>query len=197
MWTRREECKDIIQGVWDGSQELNSSIGIAARLRCCAENLSRWNKMVFGKIPRQIQKKRETLSTLVRRDKDGSLGSEINMIRNEINDLLESEEIMWDQRLMVQWLGLGDRNTKYFHTRASDRRRRNTIKSIMDENGNWHDSIDGIVEVVVSYFKNLYTTSYPFCILEVLDTIPTRVIKDMNQLLIQEFTREEVEVALK
>ena len=67
----------------------------------------------------------------------------------------------------------------------------------MDENGNWHDSIDGIVEVVVSYFKNLYTTSYPFCILEVLDTIPTRVIKDMNQLLIQEFTREEVEVALK
>ena len=48
IWTRREECKDIIQGVWDGSQELNSSIGIAARLRCCAENLSRWNKMVFG-----------------------------------------------------------------------------------------------------------------------------------------------------
>ena len=153
--------------------------------------------MVFGQIPRQSQKKRETLSTLVHRDKDGSLGSEINMIRNEINDLLESEEIMWDQRLMVQWLGLGDRNTKYFHTRASDRRRRNTIKSIMDENGNWHDSIDGIVEVVVSYFKNLYTTSYPFCILEVLNTIPTRVIEDMNQLLIQEFTREEVEVALK
>ena len=153
--------------------------------------------MVFGQIPRQIQKKRETLSTLVRRDKDGSLGSEINMIRNEINDLLESEEIMWDQRLMMQWLGLGDRNTKYFHTRASDRRRRNTIKSIMDENGNWHDSIDGIVEVVVSYFKNLYTTSCLFCILEVLDTIPTRVIEDMNQLLIQEFTRVEVEVALK
>ncbi|XP_075658762.1 uncharacterized protein LOC142628578 [Castanea sativa] len=57
MWTKREECKDIIQEVWDESQELNSPIGIATRLRCCAENLSRWNKRVFGQIPRQSQKK--------------------------------------------------------------------------------------------------------------------------------------------
>ena len=153
--------------------------------------------MVFGQIPRQIQKKRETLNTLVLRDKDGSLGSEINIIRKEINDLLDSEEIMWHQRSKVQWLGLGDRNMKYFHTRASKRKQRNTINSIMDENGNWYDSIDGIAEVAVSYFKNLYTTSYPTCILEVLDTIPTKVIADMNQFLIQEFTREEVKAALK
>ena len=54
MWTKREECKDIIQEEWDGSQELNSPIGIAARLSCCTENLSRWNKRVFGQISRQI-----------------------------------------------------------------------------------------------------------------------------------------------
>ena len=197
MWARREECKNIIQEVWDGSQELNSPSGIAARLSHCAENLSRWNKMVFRQIPKQIQKKREILSTLVCRDKDGSLGSEINVIRKEINELLDNEEIMWHQRSKVQWLGLGDRNTKYFHTKASDRRRRNTINNIMDENGNWHDSIDGIAKVAVSYFKNLYSTSYPTRISEVLDTIPTKVTEDMNQRLIQEFTREEVEAALK
>ena len=109
---------------------------------------------------------------------------------------MDSEEIMWHQRSKVQWLGLGDRNTKYFHTRASDRRRRNTINSIMDENGNWHDSTDGIAEVVMSYFKNLFSTSYSTRISEVLDTIPTKFMEEMNQLLIQEFTREEVEIAL-
>ena len=153
--------------------------------------------MVFGQIPKQIQKKRETLNTLDCRDKDGSLGSEINVIRKEINELLDSEEIMWQQRAKVQWLGHGDRNMKYFHTRASDRRRRNTINSIMDENGNWHDSMDGIAEVAVSYFKSLYSTSFPTRISEVIDTIPTKVTEDMNQRLIQEFTREEVEAALK
>ena len=62
--------------------------------------------------------------------------------------------------------------------------------------GSWHDSVDGIVEVAVNYFKNLYSTSHLTRILEVLETIPNKITEDMNQRLIQEFTREEVEIAL-
>ena len=118
------------------------------------------------------------------------------MLRKEINELLDSEEIKWHQISNVQWLDLGNRNTKYFRTRAPDRRMRNTISCIMDENGTWHDSIDDIAEVAMSYFKNIYSSSYPTRISEVLDTIPTKAAEEMNQLLIQEFTREEIEVAL-
>ena len=85
---------------------------------------------------------------------------------------------------------------KYFHTKASDRRRKNTISCIMDDEGIWHDSIDGIARVAVSYFKRLYSSAFPTRILEVLDAIPTKVMEDMNQSLIKEFTREEIEVAL-
>ena len=96
----------------------------------------------------------------------------------------------------MQWLGLRDRNTKYFHSKALHRRRKNTIKCILDEEGNWHDSPDSIAEVAISYFKNLYSFAYPTHISEVLDTIPTKVTEDMNQSLIKEFTRKEIEVAL-
>ena len=48
----------------------------------------------------------------------------------------------------------------------------------------------------MSDFKNIYSTSYPTRISEVLDTIPTKFMEEMNKLLIQEFTREEVKVAL-
>lgn len=48
-------------------------------------------------------------------------GREINVLQREINDLLDSEETMWQQRSKVQWLGLGDHNTKYFHFKASER----------------------------------------------------------------------------
>jgi len=151
---------------------------------------------VFGQIPKKIQEKRETLNTLVYRGRNGSLGGEINILRKEINELLDSEEIKWHQRSKVQWLGLRDRNAKYFHIKASNRRRKNTISCIMDEEGNWHDSIDGIAEVVVSYFKNLYSSAFSTCISEVLDAIPTKVTEEMNQSLIQEFTREEIEIVL-
>ena len=134
---------------------------------------------------------------MVVRDSDGNMGREINNLRKEINDLLDSEEIMWQQRAKVQWLGLGDRNTKYFHSKASKRRRKNTILRLENEDGIWCDSKESITEIAVSYFEKLYTTSYPSHISEVTDVIPAKVTNEMNQSLIKEVTKQEVEATLK
>ena len=53
------------------------------------------------------------------------------------------------------------------------------------------------MSIVVSYFEKLYTTSFPSSIAEVTSTIPTRVTNKMNQDLIREFMKKEVEDALK
>lgn len=98
-------------------------LGIVVGPKQCAVDLSRWNISVFGHVPRQIQKKRKVLNELVLRDQNESNGNEINKIKREINDLLDFEEIMWQQRSKVQWMRLGNRNTKYFHTKASGRKK--------------------------------------------------------------------------
>ena len=123
MWTRRDDCRDIIRAVWNNSVNLYDLNGMVMGLRQCADELSRWNKSVFGLVPRQIQNKRKTLNDLVLRDHDGNNGYEINKLRKEINDLLDCEEIMWQQRSKVQWMSLGDRNTKYFQTKASGKKK--------------------------------------------------------------------------
>lgn len=66
-------------------------------LKQCASDLAMWNKVPFGQVPRKIHNKRKTLNELVLRDHNGSLGGEINKMRKEINDLLNSEEIIWQQ----------------------------------------------------------------------------------------------------
>ena len=111
----------------------NNPSDIVAGLKRCADELSRWNKTVFGHVPRQIQKKRNVLNDLVLRDQNGRNGREINKIRKEINELLDCEEVMWQQRSKVQWMGLGDHYTKYFHSKASRRKKKNTITIFLDD----------------------------------------------------------------
>ena len=63
--------------------------------------------------------------------------------------------------------------------------------------GDWRKSTIGVAEIAVSYFEKLYTTSQPDRIQEVIDAIDPKVSNEMNQNLIKQFTKEEVEASLK
>ena len=58
-------------------------------------------------------------------------------------------------------------------------------------------SNESIAVTAIAYFEALFTTSNPCLIMEVTNTIPTKVTNEMNQGLIAAFTREEVVTALK
>ena len=98
MWTKNAECKTIIESSWGVNIDLSTPEGIMSNLNDCAVELMRWSSNVFSQIPKNIKEKRNTLSSLTSQDKDGSLSTEINGLRWEINDLLDDEEIYWGQR---------------------------------------------------------------------------------------------------
>ena len=123
--------------------------------------------------------------------------AEINRLRKEINELLDGEEVLWLQRSRVQWLGEGDHNTRYFHSYASERRRKNTISRLWNENEIRCDGRESIAATAISYFENIYTTTNPTRIDEVASLIPIKVYREMNDNLIQNFTANEVRVALQ
>ena len=92
---------------------------------------------MYGHIPKKIQSKRNALSLLTQQDSSGERSVEIRALWRELNELLDDEELFWGQRAKAHWLKEGDRNTKYFHAQASDRRKQNTILGIWDEYGRW------------------------------------------------------------
>ena len=51
-------------------------------------------------------------------------------VSKKLDDLLLKQEIFWAQRSRISWLKHEDKNTKFFHTKASQWRRRNHIQSI-------------------------------------------------------------------
>ncbi|KAL4609986.1 hypothetical protein ACB092_08G019900 [Castanea dentata] len=114
-----------------------------------------------------------------------------------MNELLDREEIWWAQRSRVQWLGEGDRNTKYFHYRTSIRRRKDTIGGLWSESGSWCYDRASIAATTISYFKEIYTTTRPNRVEEVTSLFHLKVTDEMNENLIKDFTAEEVRSTLQ
>lgn len=122
--------------------------------------------------------------------------SRVMTLRSELGILLEREEKMWSQRSRASWLQEGDRNTRFFHSRASQRRRRNTIVGLSDDNGSWCDQPNQVVGIALDYFQNLFHTMGPTDVDRVLDHIPHVITEDMHSILSKEYSASEVERAI-
>ena len=109
---------------------------------------------------------------------------------------MDSEEVLWHQRSKIHWYREGDRNTKFFHSRASERRRKNSIMGLWNDDDCWCEDRDNIARIAVDYFTKIYTSCSTNRIEEVINTIPTWVTDDMNAELTKTFSSEEVQRAL-
>ena len=89
-----------------------------------------------------------------------------------------------------------DKNTKYFHQRASQRQSKDHIHGFLDETVRWCTYEPNIDRVAESYFQNLFTLSNPTNLEVVLNSVDTVVTLDMNHMLFQPYTPDEEKNAL-
>lgn len=85
------------------------------------------------------------------------------------------EEIYWRQKSRAIWLREVDRNTKYFHAKTKQRHARNRITKIKYSMGAWVETEEGIEQVAVEYFGNLFESSNPIDIEESIRCITETV----------------------
>ncbi|XP_074271258.1 uncharacterized protein LOC141595186 [Silene latifolia] len=114
----------------------------------------------------------------------------------EIANLRRQEELYWRQRSRALWLKDGDKNTKFFHTRAGERKRKNHIAKLIDDKGVTTQGDVAVGYVANSYFQQLFTTETPTVDDELLEGIRNRVTNDMNENLRRDYCEEEVLDAL-
>ena len=121
---------------------------------------------------------------------------EIQGLKKGINEMLFREEVMWNQRSRALWIKCGDRNTKFFHATANNRQRKNRIEGISDSEGRWREDRMEVENVILEYFTEIYSTTYPTEFEASLNAVGSRVSEEMNAELLREFREEEVWRAL-
>ncbi|KAK4563969.1 hypothetical protein RGQ29_006169 [Quercus rubra] len=118
------------------------------------------------------------------------------MLRREVNDQLDKEMKMWFQGSRSLWAIHGDRNSKFFHMKATQRYRRNRISKIKNSLGQWCTDQRVIAMEVTDFFSKLYSSSNSCQPKLALGTIKTIVTDDMNRNLATKFKECEVHDAL-
>ena len=148
-------------------------------------------------VKREWEQKRKKLAQVKRVACNGGSVTLMKKLEKEINELLDKEAKMWRQWAKVQWLKDGDRNTRFFHSKASQRRRKNYIKGLYDNAGQWCTTPSRVEEIVVEFYQALFTSQNPENFKEILAQIPQVVTEEMNNELTVEFQKEEVETTHK
>ena len=197
QWVKEKGSKKVIEKVWQKKYHSRDKwTNIKCKLDYCSNGLLRWRKKEVGATETILRHKSQQLELLQR--KEGELEKEKIMgLKKEVQEILEKEEIKWKQHSKEAWLKEGDKNTKYFHACATQRKKKNFIGRIIDENGVLWESSAVVEEVFIKYYKNLFTLDTraepDIC----LDEIHCHVTLDMNEGLMKDFSVEEVTVAVQ
>jgi hypothetical protein len=77
-------------------------------------------------------------------------------VSDRILELNQRDEIMWQQRSRVQWLKVGDKNTKIIHLRASQRKKKNKILRLKKEDGSLTEDVKELETMTTNFYTNLY-----------------------------------------
>ena len=98
-----------------------------------------WNSTEFGHLGKQISQLQKKLEWLELQPTSLDIIKDRRERRVELNCWLDKEDTMWKQRSRLNWFKEGDRNTRFFHAKASSRFQKNLIEGIYNDEGLWQE----------------------------------------------------------
>ncbi|XP_052481176.1 uncharacterized protein LOC128035469 [Gossypium raimondii] len=153
-WVGDEEAKKVIERAWtregtnynDKTDRVRSSIGP-------------WQCKKYGKMKSEVWKLEKQIELIIDSANREDSAKTLKEARRRFNFLYAREESYWAQRSRSRWLREGDRNTKYFHAKATGRLKKNNIVKIKDAAGNWVTNSNDICKVAKDHFVSLFQSN--------------------------------------
>ena len=193
-WRLFPEVKQVIEQIWSQDCSNLTEGDICSIIKKCRNALSHWrskNNTNSGKIISKL--KSEIQKTY---DSPCIDYAHLSSLKAQLQLQYRLEEEFWRMKSRVLWLQAGDRNTKFFHAKAKQRRNYNRISYIQDEKGKIITKAKDIFKHIESYFKSLYTTTGSILNTHLMEGIPCSVTDEMNAKLTQPIMEKEIKEAI-
>ncbi|VFQ77372.1 unnamed protein product [Cuscuta campestris] len=156
MWTLDPAFPRIVAEVWDKEHGGHSMYQIIQKLKQLKDPLRQLNRRKYKSLDNQIDELRSKLHTLQERLKQNDSNTkDLEMekdLKKELHNMLRANFLMKTQQSKVDWISMGDQNTKLFYAWIKKRKMQNHISSIANAEGkgkhveaNYADDINPIL----------------------------------------------------
>lgn len=197
-WGDHQGCKQVVSENWEpiNSAEDLPWEKLKKNIKSSSANLQNWGKATFKRADYEIRELKLRLEDLAHHDQTEQVVAESKEIQEQIKTKWEQEEKFWGQRSRLKWLKWGDRNSKFFHATTVQRRGINKILRIKNENSEWVEGTDNILQAVNHYYTNLFTTTGPRNMEQGIRPIPKLIPDECNDLINEPPTDMEIKGAV-
>jgi hypothetical protein len=196
MWEREASLPEQVELAWNSHASATDLGGISNKISATMTALHGWSKERFGSVSKELKELRLKLEELNLKDNNNNNFSEIQRTAARMDELLHREEIMWMQRSKISWLREGDRNTTFFHRKASARAKKNRITKLKLPDGTTTYSLEKMKSSAKDFFYHLFERDQSVNPEQLLNILDAKVMTEMNLDLTRDFLDNEIGDAL-
>jgi hypothetical protein len=201
-WLQHSQFKEIVQNAW------NIPVGYidsAKRINAKFKNLRRALKMWAKNLPclkDLIDKVNSVICLLDNLEEFRTLSLEEwnlrDILKAHVITLLQNHKAYWKQRGKINWVKLGDANTKKIHIKATISYRKNFIASMRNEQNIDISDHDSKVQILWNAFKErMGKYDHPEMHFNLHDLYDNPMNNEMREELEIPFSEEEIEGVIK
>lgn len=140
--------------------------------------VKRWKQNTFGYLKNRKESlicEIEVVQDRIMKDYRYNLTRDLEVeskLSDDLHAILKQKETMWAQKAKVNWLQLGNENTRFFHTMTTIRKKRNEIVRVND---NWKIG-EGLEQVFVPLAWRILRTRPILLTLALLELLKPRAL---------------------
>ncbi|VFQ63978.1 unnamed protein product [Cuscuta campestris] len=161
-WANHVTFLPLISKFWEENPNYGGMFGLHQKLKKLKNILKSWNKETFGNIfskltqakDKSIEAEKEFLT-----NPSPSNRQALSLAQVELQNASLNEISFWKQKSHLNWLELGDRNSKFYQSYVKGRRKKLRIGRVRRGEGSWTEDMEEIQKAAVEHYSKLFTAS--------------------------------------
>ncbi|XP_058746611.1 uncharacterized protein LOC131619539 [Vicia villosa] len=196
MWTLNSDCDRLVRETWNEKFYGCPMYILDQNLKLLKSRLKSWNKYTFGNVHIITTQAESNIKNIQLEIEDHGysdilLEKEIKA-QHDLNLALNIEEELWKEKSKLNWHLHGDRNTKFYHTYATIKRKNNLI-SCLNINGKLEYDQKMLEDHIENHFFKLFNSKMVWQDSNLIQrVVPNLVNEETNDMLTRIPSSDEI-----